>query len=381
VNLMPINDETSRKDAIGSSEEFLISRTKFEWLQRLAAIVETSDDAIISKTIEGVVTSWNRGAERIFGYPEQEMLGQSIFRLACVGGENDMIAVLEQIRRGERVDHYETMRRRKDGTEIAVSMAVSPIRSSSGEIIGASKIARDISVRMQAEKALRVAEKLAAVGRLATSIAHDINNPLTAATNLLFLLENESLSEEGKHYLATAQRELSRIAHITAQALGFYRSRGEPVWLSIATILDDALALHQDRCSALGIEAFRDYDSAPHIFCHPGELRQVMVNLIGNALDAMPSGGRLELRIRRTTDWRKGERVLCITVADTGVGMSAETRHRLFEPFYTTKEGSGSGLGLWVCADIVSKYEGRIAMRSNDAPGRNGSVFRLFLPV
>jgi C4-dicarboxylate-specific signal transduction histidine kinase len=133
---------------------------------------------------------------------------------------------------------------------------------------------------------MRIAENLAAVGRLATSIAHDINNPLAAATNLLFLLENENLSEEGKYYLATAQHELSRIAHITAQALGFYRSRGELVWLSIATILDDALVLHHDRCSTLGIEVSRDYDSAPQIFSRPGELRQVMVNLVGNALDA-----------------------------------------------------------------------------------------------
>jgi signal transduction histidine kinase len=292
-----------------------------------------------------------------------------------------MIAVLNQIRRGERVDHYETMRRRKDGTEIAVSLTVSPMRISSGEIVGASKIARDISARKQAEKDMRIAENLAAVGRLATSIAHDINNPLAAATNLLFLLENENLSEEGKHYLAMAQRELSRIAHIAAQALGFYRSRGELVWLSIATILDDALVLHHDRCSALGIEVSRDYDSAPQIFGRPGELRQVMVNLVGNALDAMPSGGRLQLRIRRITDWIKGGRALCIAVADTGGGMSAETRHRLFEPFYTTKQGAGSGLGLWICADIVGKYKGRISMRSNDVPGRNGSVFMLFLPV
>ena len=279
------------------------------------------------------------------------------------------------------MDHYETMRRRKDGTEIAVSLTISPIRSSSGEIVGASKIARDISARKQTEKGMRIAEKLAAVGRLATSIAHDINNPLAAATNLLFLLENENLSEEGKHYLATAQRELSRIAHIAAQALGFYRSCGELVWLSTATILDDALVLHHDRCSALGIEVSRDYDSAPQIFCRPGELRQVMVNLVGNALDAMPSGGRLQLRIRRTTDWIKGGRALCIAVADTGGGMSAETRHRLFEPFYTTKQGTGSGLGLWICADIVGKYKGRISMRTNDVPGRNGSVFLLFLPV
>jgi PAS domain S-box-containing protein len=378
---MSIDNATSRKDAVGSSEESLISRTKFEWLQRLAAIVETSDDAIIGETVEGVVTSWNSGAERIFGYPAQEMLGQSISRLVCVGGENDMTAILDQVRRGQRVDHYETVRRRKDGIEIAVSLTVSPIRSSSGEIVGASKIARDISSQKQAEKALRIAEKLAAVGRVASSIAHDINNPLAAATNLLFLLENENLSEEGKHYLATAERELSRIAHIAAQALGFYHSRGEPVWLSVATILDDALALHHDRCNALGIEVSRDYDSAPQIFCRPGELRQVMVNLVGNALDAMSSGGRLLLRIRRTTDWIKGGRALSIAVADTGGGMSAETRRRLFEPFYTTKEGSGSGLGLWVCADIVGKYEGRISMRSNEVPGRNGSVFMLVLPV
>jgi PAS domain S-box-containing protein len=378
---MSIDNVASREGAIGSSEEILISKTKFEWLQLLSAIVEFSDDAIITKTIEGVVTSWNSGAERIFGYSAQEMLGQSIFRLACVGGEEDMIAVLNQIRRGERVDHYETMRRRKDGTEIAVSLTVSPMRISSGEIVGASKIARDISARKQAEKDMRIAENLAAVGRLATSIAHDINNPLAAATNLLFLLENENLSEEGKHYLAMAQRELSRIAHIAAQALGFYRSRGELVWLSIATILDDALVLHHDRCSALGIEVSRDYDSAPQIFGRPGELRQVMVNLVGNALDAMPSGGRLQLRIRRITDWIKGGRALCIAVADTGGGMSAETRHRLFEPFYTTKQGAGSGLGLWICADIVGKYKGRISMRSNDVPGRNGSVFMLFLPV
>jgi PAS domain S-box-containing protein len=381
VYVMPADNAASRRSATGSSEEVVISRTEFEWLQRLAAIVESSDDAIITKTIEGIVTSWNRGAERVFGYPAQEMLGQSIFRLACVGGENDMIAVLDQIRGGERVDHYETMRRRKDGTEIAVSLTVSPIRSSSGEIVGASKIARDISGQKQAEKNLRIAEKLAAVGRLASSIAHDINNPLAAAVNLLFLLENENLSEDGKHYLATAQRELSRIAHITAQALGFYRSRGEPVWLSAANLLDDALMLHHNRFSSLGIEVSRDYDSAPQIFCHPGELRQVMVNLVGNALDAMPSGGRLQLRIRKATDWIKGGRALCIAVADTGGGMSAETRRRLFEPFYTTKEGTGSGLGLWVCADILGKYGGRISMRSNDVPGRNGSVFMLFLPV
>lgn len=186
MSLMSADNDASRESAVGSSDEFIVSRTKFEWLQLLAAIVESSDDAIITKTIEGAVTSWNRGAERVFGYLAQEMLGQSIFRLACVGGENDMIAVLDQVRRGERVEHYETMQRRKDGTEIAVSLTVSPFRSSSGEIIGASKIARDISGQKQAEKALRTAEKLAAVGRMACSIAHDINNPRSRLQSIFF---------------------------------------------------------------------------------------------------------------------------------------------------------------------------------------------------
>jgi signal transduction histidine kinase len=163
--------------------------------------------------------------------------------------------------------------------------------------------------------------------------------------------------------------------------LGFYRNYSHPVWLSISSILDDAIALHHNRINASGIEVSRSYDSAPQVCCRPGELQQVLVNLIGNALDAMPHGGRLQLRVRRTTNWGTNRQGIRITVADTGGGMSAETHHRVFEPFYTTKQGTGSGLGLWVCADIVGRYEGRILMRSNDAPGHNGSVFMLFLPL
>lgn len=292
-----------------------------------------------------------------------------------------MAKSLDRIRRGEHVDHYEAMRRCKDGREIPVSLTISGLRDSSGEFVGAVKIARDVSARKDAEMAIRTSEKLAGLTRMATSLAHDINNPLASVTNLLFLLENEELSEDGKQYLTTAQRELSRIAQISAQALGFYRSKGEPVWLSLAAILDDALALHQNRCRTLGVEVSRDYEPAPNIYSHPGELRQVMVNLIGNALDAMPSGGKLRLRVRRTTDWVTHRQGLRITVADTGDGMNAETRSRLFEPFFGTKKPIGTGMGLWICADIVSKYDGRISVRSSDAREHNGSVFSLFLPL
>jgi PAS domain S-box-containing protein len=376
-----IDYAASRKSVIDSSEERLVPARQYEEMQQLASIVESSDDAIISETIDGTVTTWNRGAERIFGYTAQEMIGRPDFPLARVAGQNNMGSVLDQIRKGDHVDHFEATPSCKDGTEVSVSLTVSPIRNATGEIVGVSGIARDISHQKQIEKASYVSEKLAAIGRLASSIAHHINNPLAAITNLLFLLESENLSEEGRQHLATAERQLTRVAQISAQALGFYRNIGEPVWRSLSTIIDDALALHHDRINVPGLEVCRDYDSAPQFCCHPGELQQVMVNLIGNALDAMPSGGRLHLRIRRTTNWATNRRGVRITVADNGGGMKAETRQRLFEPFYTTKEKTGTGLGLWICADIVSKYDGRISMRSNDAPGRNGSVFLLFFPL
>ncbi len=370
-----------REDRIDSPRELLVPAVKYGMMQRMAALVEDSNDAIISLAGEATIASWNRAAECIFGYTEQEMIGQPIFRLACVGEEGAMGAVLDQVRNGRRLDHYETRRRCKDGSEIPVSLTVSPIRNAAGEIAGVSEVARNIARQKRAEEAVRISEKLEAVGRLASSVAHHINNPLAAVTNLLFLLQNEDLSPEGKQYLATAHREISRVAHISTQAMGFCGNGGEPVWASISAILDEALALHDNRIDVSGIEVLRDYDATLRLRCHPGELRQVMVNLMGNAIDAMPFGGRLQLRVRRVTDGKTARPAMCITIADNGRGMSAGTLRHAFEPFYTTKDRIGTGLGLWICADVVSRYSGRIATRSNDSPGHSGSVFRVFLPL
>ena len=202
-----------------------------------------------------------------------------------------------------------------------------------------------IARQKRAEEAARISEKLAAVGRFASNVAHHINNPLAAVTNLLFLLQNEDLSPEGKQYLATAHREISRMAHIATQALGFRRNSGEPVWASISAILDEALALHDNRIEVAGIEVLRDYDATAKFRCHAGELRQVMVNLMGNAIDAMSFGGRLQLRVRRVTDGKAARPGVCITIADNGRGMSAVTLRHAFEAFYTTKDEPGPGWG------------------------------------
>jgi len=370
-----------REGRLDSPGKLLVPAVQYGLMQRMAALVEDSNNAIISVAGEATVVSWNRAAECIFGYTKQEMIGQPIFRLACVGEEGAMGAVFDQVRNGRRLDHYDRRRRCKDGSEILVSGAVSPIWNAVGEIDGVSEVARNIARQKRAEEAVRISDKLEAVGRLASSIAHHINNPLATVTNLLFLLQNEDLSPEGNRYLATAYREISRVAHISTQALGFCGNGGESVWASISAILDEALALHENRIEVPAIELLRHYDATLRLRCHSGELRQVMLNLIGNALDAMPFGGRLQLRVRRATDWMTGRPGVGITVADNGRGMSPATRRHAFEPFYTTKNRTGTGLGLWICADVLNRYRGRIATRTNDSPGHSGSVFRVFLPL
>ena len=360
----------------------VVARNSLESLQRCASLIADADDAIISNTVDGSITSWNNGAERIFGYTADEMLGQSVSRLAAANDKDDTAASLERIRRGEHANHYEAMRRCKDGREIIVSVTVSGLRDLSGEfIVGALSIARDISARKHEQAAICTQEKLEVVSRLANSLAHSINNPLESVTNLLFLLDREGLSNDGRQFLKIAQRELARVTQISSQALGFHLGRRERVRCSLDAILEDALALHHSRCQLLGVEVSRHYGPAPNIDGDPGEVRQLLLNLISNALDAMPSGGRLWLRIRSATDWVTLRQGFSITVADTGDGMSAETRSRLFQPFFETKKPTGTGLGLWMCASILSRCGGRIAVRSTNAYQRNGSVFRVFLPL
>jgi PAS domain S-box-containing protein len=346
----------------------------------LAAIVESSDDAIVSKTLDGIVTSWNRAAERIFGYTAQEMIGQPIARLACVGGEDDLLHVINQVRAGHRVDHYETRRRCKDGREISVSLTVSPVCNLSGKIIGASKIVRDITQRKLTEQNLQKADKLALASRMTASIAHEINNPLEAITNILYLMEQEPIGDQARQYLVLAQHELTRVSHITAQTLAFFRGTPVSALTNVSEILDAALTLHRGRLATSNIQLERDYYTAPEIICNQGELRQVFANFINNAVDAMPSGGLLRVKIRPATSPTTHHRGVRVSIVDNGEGMTPETRRRLFEAFYTTRGATGSGLGLWVCNEIITRHGGHIAIQTSQDPSRHGTVFSIFLP-
>ena len=233
-----------------------------------------------------------------------------------------------------------------------------------------------------AEEALRRSEKLAVAGRLASSISHEINNPLAAVTNLLYLIDNSSSLEDAKQHNKIATNELARVSEIVTQTLRFYREPSRPTLVRVSEIVDSALVLYEARLTHAGIAIERDFRNCSSIIAMAGELRQVILNLIGNALDALGHGGRLKIRISDAHEHRNGARPgVRLTVADTGSGISPVVRKTLFEPFVTTKPDTGTGLGLWISSEIIRRHSGTIQVRSSVFPQSAGTVFSLFLPL
>jgi len=243
---------------------------------------------------------------------------------------------------------------------------------------------QDISERKQSEEVLRKTEKLAATGRLAASIAHEVNNPLEAITKLLYLLRNFcNLDESALKYVTMAEREGKRIAEIAQQTLRFYRQSTLPHRANMSELLDSILDLYQARFNTLNIKVERQYDPEMDLYCFAGEVRQVFANLVGNAIDATSGGGRLVVRARRSHNWEfPGVSGVRFTVADTGDGMDEDVRERVFEAFFTTKENTGTGLGLWVSHEIILKHRGIVHVRSQTGGNgrQSGTVFQVFLP-
>jgi PAS domain S-box-containing protein len=396
-------------------------------LRRLAAIVASSSDAIISTSLDGVVTTWNGGAEAIFGYPPEEMIGQPVSILAAPGLKDEMPAMRERIKRGEQIEHYETMRHAKEGGEIAVSLTVSPICDTNGWIVGVSKIARDISERKRAEAALvelneslerRVSERtaeleranqmlraevsereaadarlrqlqlellhatrLSAVGQMAGALAHELNQPLAAAANFvnaarrLLARRGRAKVDAAYEVMAEAAAEVLRAGQIIRRLRSFV-SLGETERQpeKVVALIEEASALALTGAEAAGVHAFFRFDpKAVCAFANRVEVQQVLVNLIRNAVDAMAECTRRELEI---TTILLDEETIEIAVADSGSGIPTDVRERLFEPFVSTK-ANGMGLGLSICRSIVEAHGGRLNSKPN--PG-GGTIFRFTLP-
>jgi PAS domain S-box-containing protein len=346
---------------------------------KLAAIVESSDDGIVSKDLNGVVTSWNKGAERIFGYKAEEMIGRPITTIIPPHLHSDEPVILSKIQSGERIDHFETVRVAKNGDLIDVSLTISPVKDENGRVVGAAKIARDITQQKKLERALHTAEKLASVGRLVATVAHEINNPLESVTNFVYLAKiSPDISADVRRYLTCADQELSRVAHIARQTLGFYRDNSRPVMLDASKVVDDVLAIYHRKLESKNLRLEKRMQRDLKLIALEGELKQILSNLVSNAIDASHHGGKLWVSARSTSlDHLPGVR---LSVADTGNGIASEHQEKLFTPFFTTKKEVGTGLGLWITKELVEKVGGHIRLRSRTVKP-SGTVISIFLPL
>jgi PAS domain S-box-containing protein len=344
----------------------------------LAAIVASSDDVIVSKDLNGIITSWNDAATRVFGYSSEEMIGASILKLLPEHLHSDEKAIIENVRAGRRIEHFETIRVTKDGRLLDVSLTVSPIKDEEGRVIGASKILRDISIRKRMEQSLLQAEKIAATGRMAATIAHEVNNPLEAITNLLYLLRTKITDDQGRGFLETAEEELGRVSHIAKQTLGYYREHAAASRASVSDIAEHALTIYEPRCIAAGITVKRSIAPSKKIMLRRGEIMQVISNLIANSIYAMREGGTLSLSISNVSSPGDG---VALTVEDDGVGIAPTDLPKVFDAFFTTRTTVGTGIGLFVAKQFVEGHGGRISIESHSESERHGTTVHVFLPL
>ena len=286
--------------------------------------------------------------------------------------------------RGETVvQRQQRARRINTGTEAIVMVNATPVRDSSGNVTMAVVTVEDITAMKQAEESLRTSEKLAAVGRMAGTLAHEINNPLDAINNLVHLLPLDSkLDESGRECVQLLQRELEHMRHIVANTLSFYRDSSSPVQVNLSQVLDSVLALNARKIDRKQMQVSKRSEANVPVMGFPGELRQVFLNLVSNAIEATPDGGKLRIHIFSSRQWQKEEvQGVRVVIADNGYGISPEHRSKLFQPFFTTKGEQGTGLGLWVSQGIVRKHQGEIRLRSTTRFGRSGTCFSVFLPI
>lgn len=312
--------------------------------------------------------------------PLSRHLGRTLPELLTPETAEQLEAALHNVfAQQEPVRNLEVGGQTPEGRSWAWLASAYPVLTTPHEVRWVGLILIDTSDRKRSEEALRKAEKLAVTGRLAASIAHEINNPLEAITNLLFLLRNYcQLDEVARNYVNMADHEVRRVSEITQQTLRFYRQSTQPTQVDIGELIDSVLSLYQGRFHALQLEVARRFDPKLPLFCFAGEIRQIIANLIGNAIDAASRGGQIVVHARRSRLWSDPQRNgIRFTVADNGCGMNDEVRRQAFDAFFTTKETTGTGLGLWVSLEIVQKHGGIIRMRSRAGAG---TVFQFFIP-
>ncbi len=362
------------QDALRDSEE------------RYRTTLNSIGDAVIATDARGHILFANPVARELTGCVPDACEGRLLGEIFRIAGEKDHLPAEDPVQRVLRTGAVagtgpQALLQTRDGKEVPIDASAAPIRDDHARLIGAVLVFRDMRARRRTEDALRASEKLAATGRLAASIAHEINNPMEAVSNLLYLLEHHpSLDQPARQYAQTAVQELGRMEKIVKQTLGFYREAAMPIPVRLSSVLDNIVELYSHRIESAHIRVRKRYRFTGEIQAFPGEMRQVFSNLFVNALEAVGEGGVICLHVSCTHDWLHPESLgVRVTVGDSGPGIAPEHRHHIFEPFFTTKGENGTGLGLWITYGIVQKHGGRIRVRSCAETRRHGTCFSVFL--
>jgi PAS domain S-box-containing protein len=359
------------------------SYAREQWLN---TTLRSIGDAVIACDTDGNVEFMNIVAEQLTGWTETDAKTKSLHDIFPIFNEDTRVAVENPVDKVRRLGTVvglanHTFLVARDGTEICIDDSGAPIRDSAGKMIGIVLVFRDISERRMSEGALMRAEKLAAAGRLAASVAHEVNNPLEGLTNLVYIALRSNDLGEIHHLLAQAESELARIAHITRQSLGFYRETSTPAHFKPATVVREVTDFYTSRAISLGVSFIVNAETEREVLGSAGELRQILSNLLANSLDACASGSTIRIEASSALDPRDLSRPgVRITIADTGFGIPAKHLESIFEPFFTTKKDTGTGLGLWVSRELVEKHGGTLRVRSRTSDPFCGTVFSIFLP-
>jgi PAS domain S-box-containing protein len=371
-----VTQERADRDALKQkSEEAERQRLEIETVYRTApiglALFDTKDFRYLRL---------NDRQAQFFGLKPEQIVGRTLTEMAPIEGLKELF---DQVLDGKPVVNFPL-----EGSLVTDpaehrywTVSYFPVIAADGSVQAITAASLEVTQQKKTEKALIQSEKLAVAGRLAASIAHEINNPLEAVTNLLYLAQGSSNFAQAKGFLEMAERELRRVAAIASQTLRFHKQLTHPRHITCSELIASVISVYESRIANSGVQLEVRDRTTTSVRCFEGEIRQVLSNLVSNALDAMnPKGGRLLLRAHDSTD-ATGQRGVKLIVADTGEGIPRESMARIFEAFYTTKEMGGTGLGLWVSSDIVQRHGGLLRVRSRQGEGCSGSVFSLFLPV
>jgi PAS domain S-box-containing protein len=365
-----LKEASGRRNKLAAEVALRASESRFHYL------VDAMPMGLLLNDGGGRILYANKAIARLLGRSVEELTsGEVMIDSVC----SDILPAQAACADGAAsTAPFESVCRTQNGTTIDALIGVALLNpEATPETWQFAAFVADLSLQRKSQEALRQTEKLAVAGRFAASIAHEINNPLEAITNCLYLVMQTDLPQDARGYVDLAQKELDRVSQITVQTLRFFRGSTRQGATDVRELIDTVAALLESRLQRAQIEVVREFRTQSSVVAQGGEIRQVVANLVGNAMDAMVKGGRLILRTADGRDWTTGDRGVVLTVADNGSGMDEATLARIFEPFFSTKGITGTGLGLWISQEIVAKHNGTVHVRSKVGAG---TVFRLFLP-